>query len=225
MASALSAAEQAQLQRLRLAAAQRQFVLSRGCLRYLLSRYTSFPPASLSFVYGPRGKPALGPDQPDQGLAFNLSHSGPWLLIGVSVAPEIREIGVDIEVLRAVKHLPGLCRRYLTPTEAETVLAQGTPQADHQFLRYWTGKEACLKALGLGIANSMQTMELTLKSDGPASDPAPIAVATDSLQRPGQLYQWQPNGNCLAAIAVQSTPPWAALTFRLKQTTPVALAP
>lgn len=207
-----------------MAAAQRQFALSRGCLRDLLSRYIDQSPTSLTFTYGPRGKPALNPGQSDQALAFNLSHSGQWLLVGVSIAPEIRAIGVDIEVLRSVKHLPGLCRRYLTTTEAETVLALGSPQADHRFLRYWTGKEACLKSLGLGIADSMQTLELSLPPEEPAWTPAQIAVATDLPERSGQLYQWQPEANYLAAIAVQSIAPCEIPVFRLRKTTPAALA-
>lgn len=220
----LSIAEKEQLQRFRLANAQRQFALSRGCLRYLLSRYVDQSPADLTFTYGPRGKPALSPGQPGQALAFNLSHSGEWLLIGVSLAPEIGAIGVDIEVLRSVKQLPGLCQRCLTTAEAKTVLALDSPQADHQFLRYWTGKEACLKALGLGITDAMQQLELGLTSDRPTATPAPVTIATDLPEHPGQLYQWQPDASCLAAIAVQSISPDDALTFRLNQTTPTELA-
>ncbi|MGB6016264.1 MAG: hypothetical protein WBG32_16145, partial [Nodosilinea sp.] len=90
--NALSADEQAQLQRRRLPAAQRSFVLSRGCLRHLLSRYAAQAPSGLRFTYGPRGKPELGPSGSSPtpacpALIFNLSHSGAWLLVGVSVTP------------------------------------------------------------------------------------------------------------------------------------------
>lgn len=226
----LSADEQAQLQRRRLPAAQRSFVLSRGCLRHLLSHYTGQSPSTLRFTYGPRGKPELSsishsPAPARRALTFNLSHSGAWLLVGVSVAPEVRAIGVDLEELRSLNQLSGLCRRCLTPAEAKTVLALNHPQADQQFLRYWTGKEACLKALGLGIADSMQTLELTLASAEPALTLAPTVIATDWPdwpQHPGQLYQWQPEVGYVAAIAVQSDS-HQPLTFKLNQTTPAAL--
>jgi 4'-phosphopantetheinyl transferase len=219
----LSFTEQAQLQRIRLPAAQRQFLMSRGCLRYLLSRYVSQAPAALTFVYGPKGKPelSLDPDQPGSALRFNLSHSGQRLLIAVSFA--VKAIGVDVEALRPVKHLSELCRRHLTATEAERVLALEHPQADHCFLRYWTGKEACLKALGLGIAASMQNLELTLGHDALTSSPNWVAIAAPNLpEHPGQLYQWQPDHEYLAAVAVQSTPLEPGC-FRLHQTTPDAL--
>lgn len=221
--SVLSPAEQAQLQHIRLPAAQHQFVLSRGCLRHLLSRYIRQSPLSLTFAYGPRGKPALCPDRHGATPAFNLSHSGTQLLIGVSIAPQVRAIGVDIEALRSVNHLPGLCRRCLTLAEAQTVLALKPPQADYRFLRYWTGKEAWLKAQGLGIADSMQALELNL---GPQERPSVLSSVMVSdpgrLEPGGTLYQWQPEAGYLAAIAVQSHG-HTALSFHLQQTNPAAL--
>ncbi|PSR19589.1 4'-phosphopantetheinyl transferase [filamentous cyanobacterium CCP3] len=226
--NALSADEQTHLQQRRLPTARRSFILSRGCLRHLLSRYTGQAPNRLRFTYGPRGKPELASSRHAQApagqrLTFNLSHSGARLLIGVSVAPAVRALGVDLEELRCVKQLSGMCRRCLTPAEAETVLALNSPQADHRFLRYWTGKEACLKALGLGIVESMQALELRLTPTEPASAPAAMAVSTSGLQHPGRLYQWQPAADYLAAIAVQSDS-HQPLTFQPRQTTAAAIA-
>jgi 4'-phosphopantetheinyl transferase len=204
----LSPPEQAQLAKIRFPQAQRQFLLSRGCLRHLLSRYTGQAPADLAFVYGSRGKPALNPRGDGAGLAprFNLSHSGQRLLVAISGAERVRAIGVDLEILRPVSLLPGLCRRCLTPAEAETVLALPTPEADHRFLRYWTGKEACLKALGVGITDSLQSLELSLGPEALTAVPVAVAVVAPTLpEYPGQLYQWQPDEQYLAAVAVQST--------------------
>lgn len=217
--------EQAQLQRLGTARAQRQLTLSRGCLRHLLSRYIEMAPGALSFSYGWRGKPALDPASYGKGTVpqFNLSHSGERLLVAVSGAAGVRAIGVDLEVLRPVTHLPGLCRRYLTPREAAQVLAQPPSQVDQQFLRYWTGKEACLKALGLGIADSMQSLELALTDLEltPEVTPAGVTVQGD-LDHPGQLYQWRPEPGYVGAIAVQLAPQLTP-NFRLYQTTPAGL--
>jgi 4'-phosphopantetheinyl transferase len=217
--------EQEQLQHLRLAQAQRQLITSRGCLRHLLSRYIDQPPESLSFSYGPRGKPALDLTShgKHQALQFNLSHSGERLLVAVSGADSVRAIGVDLEVLRPITHLPGLCRRYLTPTEAAQVLSQPNSQVDQQFLRYWTGKEACFKALGLGIADSMQSLELALNYPELTPNPTSVGVmALGDLEHPGQLYQWQPEPGYVGAIAVQLAPQLTP-NFRLYQTTPAAL--
>lgn len=216
--SALSPDEQARLQRLHRPAVWRQYVLSRGCLRHLLSHYTQQSPNALTFTYGPYGKPALGPDRYGAAPVFNLSHSDTRLLIGVSTAPPVKAIGVDIEALRSVHCLPGLCHRCLTPAEAQTVLALPPTQADYRFLCYWTGKEAWLKARGQGIADSMQELELGLGPQERSSAMAAVAI-THPTESHGALYQWQPEANYLAAIALQFDYP-AELRFHLQPTTP-----
>ena len=220
----LSPTEQAQLQRLHRPAVQRQFLASRGCLRHLLSRYTGQAPAALTFVYGAKGKPALSPDASHPGGVprFNLSHSEQRLLVAISTAEEVTAIGVDIEALRPVKCLPGLCRRSLTATEAETVLTLPHPQADHRFLRYWTGKEACLKRQGLGITDSMQALELSLETADLTSVPAPVTVVSQEAKPSEQLYQWSPEPGYVSAIAVQVSCPGPP-GLRLWQTTPAAV--
>ncbi len=220
----LSATERGQLQHIHWPTAQRQFLLSRGCLRHLLSRYTGQAPAALTFVYGPKGKPELSPngDKTSSQPRFNLSHSGQRLLVAISTAEDISAIGVDIETLRPIKRLSGLCRRYLSAAEAKTVLALPSPEADHQFLRYWTGKEACLKSLGMGIADSMQTLELILETPELSSVPALVNVVAQGVDHPGQLYQWQLEPGYVGAIAIQA-PPVDAGCLQLWQTTPGAL--
>jgi 4'-phosphopantetheinyl transferase len=209
----LTPAEQEHLAQRRSPQAQRRFLLSRGCLRSLLGRYTHRSPAELSFTYGPQGKPALAAAP----LPFNLSHSGPYLLVGIGTA-SVKAIGVDIECLRPVRRRAGLCRRCLTPADASTVLALAPPHADHRFLRYWTGKEACLKALGQGLADRLQTLELTL-TPALAPRPMPLGVARLSGEGcPDWLYQWQPTPCTLAAVAIQSTPA-APVACRLRSTT------
>jgi 4'-phosphopantetheinyl transferase len=203
----LSPAEQAQLQRRRLPHIQQQFILSRGCLRYLLGQYTGRSPGSLRFSYGPQGKPALEFAAED-GIApqFNLSHSGQRILIAVSGADWVGAIGIDIEAVRSVRYLPELCRRWFTPAEAQTILALSGYEADCHFLRYWTGKEACLKAMGLGIADSLQRLELTIPARDLGKDLTQIALSAPDLPHcPKQVYQWQPEPGYVAAVAVQAT--------------------
>ena len=223
LSTCLDPTEQDKIQTLARPQARRQFILSRGCRRVLLSHYTGQPPASLRFVYGPHGKPVLDFSAED-GIVprFNLSHSGQRILIGVSGADGVGAIGVDVEKVRSVRYLPELCDRYFTPTEAQSILALRGHEADCHFLRHWTGKEACLKALGLGIADSLKKLELTPPLDL-GSDLTPVALSAPNLpQPPQQLYQWQPEPGYLAAVAVQASAPMEEC-FRLHQTTPQAL--
>ena len=79
----LLAADEAARARAFVFARHRQaFVTARGMLRLILSRYVGEPAAELRFDYGARGKPRL---HEDQGVQFNLSHSGEMALVAVNI--------------------------------------------------------------------------------------------------------------------------------------------
>jgi phosphopantetheinyl transferase len=110
---------------------------SRGVLRALLARYLDADPRELRFELGPHGKPALRGDwakpgidtgagegpRPGDSLRFNLSHSGPLMLVAVSAG---RNVGVDVERPR---------KRYTA-----------------EFLRAWVAREAAGKCRGSGLS-------------------------------------------------------------------------
>ena len=71
-----------------------QFIVSRGALRAILSRYLNISSHILRFDYNPYGKPSLIVTQGGNTLRFNLSHSRGMALIAIT---KNRDIGVDIE--------------------------------------------------------------------------------------------------------------------------------
>lgn len=76
------------------------------------------------------------------GREFNLSHGGKWVILAEDSTP----VGVDIEQI-----LPWhreTARLVFTPQEQTWLKQQAT---DAAFYRLWTGKEAVMKALGLGF--------------------------------------------------------------------------
>ena len=133
----------------------------RFLLRLILGAYLGLPGKDLSFVPGPSGKPGLarkqGEEQGSGGLNFNLSHSGDWL--AVAVARDV-EVGIDIERDRVVKRAGDLARRYFSDPEAEHLAALSEPERSAQFLRLWTVREACTKALGSSLARSLRELKL-----------------------------------------------------------------
>src|SRR3982751_870639 len=54
---------------------RRRFIVGRGFLRDVLSRYLNARPEALTFSYGAYGKPALAGEHQDTSLRFNMSHS------------------------------------------------------------------------------------------------------------------------------------------------------
>jgi 4'-phosphopantetheinyl transferase len=211
--------------RLRLPQVRQNFLLSRGCLRYLLGHYLDRSPRDLVFSWGPYGKPVLSHDDGLPQLQFNLTHSQGRIAIALH---SHQAIGIDLEHLRPVTYLEGLCQRCLTAAEARTILPLAAPQADYRFLRYWTAKEALLKALGVGLSQPMDRLEVDLGTGGWPQQPVPLPV-TISIPtggtRPGEihLYQWCPASDYVAAVAVQGRLPSPLPPITLRQTTPLAL--
>ncbi len=81
-------------------------------------------------------------------LSFNLSHSNGTALIGIAVN---RRIGVDLEYIDEGKNHQKLAARFFGTKEADAVAAAPEKERAAIFFRYWTAKEAYLKALGDGI--------------------------------------------------------------------------
>ncbi|MEM8613210.1 MAG: 4'-phosphopantetheinyl transferase superfamily protein [Cyanobacteria bacterium P01_H01_bin.105] len=181
----LSEDELSRLHRYRFAVDQRKFSVARRSLRQILAGYSQIPPASLIFDYGPYGKPCL---RNHDGLQFNLSHSGEYALCGVAR----QTVGIDIEQLRSMERLDGLIKRCLAPSEQQAISSVSSVQLSSAFLKYWTCKEAYLKATGQGISESLAAIEIDL-------------AAIPRLNLPGHPWQLRvfiPDEGYTAAVVV-----------------------
>lgn len=129
---------------------RQEFVIARALLKIVMAGYCACHPQQVRFAYGSRGKPELdGLPGRSRTIAFNLSHSADLVLIGVSAGTPI---GVDIEEIRRGKiHIEAVASSFLNSNE-EYLVNSGPIEALAQTLfRYWTHKEAYLKALGCGL--------------------------------------------------------------------------
>lgn len=118
-----------------------------------LARYAGIAPPP-AIARRDNGKPWF-PAYPD--LHFNLSHCAGAALCLLSPY----ECGADAEYPRPVK--PRVLERVFTPKEQRLILQSENPSL--LFTRLWTMKEACVKALGTGIAYPMREIEITAKGD------------------------------------------------------------
>jgi 4'-phosphopantetheinyl transferase len=127
------------------------FELSHGLLRFILGAYCGEAGGSLEFVANEFGKPALAkaPDASGAALAFNLSHSHGRALIAVTPSTSV---GVDLEMQSSVRDVLPLARNYFFGEEFAAIHAVPEPERHHAFYRYWTAKEAVIKAQGRGLA-------------------------------------------------------------------------
>ncbi len=128
---------------------RRDYVVARGQLRWLLSYYLPLAPHSIAFTVGEHGKPRLANRRPDQGLVFNLSHTGSHLLIAVG---RDSMLGVDIEAWRDISNLKGMVERCFAPAEQHYWSSLDFCSRTVAFYAFWTRKEAFVKAVGRGIS-------------------------------------------------------------------------
>ena len=175
---------------------RRHFVAGRGALRQLLAQYLDTKPEAFRLSYGAYGKPLLDGEHKDSRLRFNMSHSHEVALFAFA---EDRELGVDVEHIRADFASEDIARRFFSRREVETF--NTLPQHDQvaAFFRCWTRKEAFIKVIGLGLSQPLDQFDVTLVAEQPA---ALLWVSGDDASR-WSLYDLEVGGDYAGALAVE----------------------
>jgi 4'-phosphopantetheinyl transferase len=146
---------------------RRRFIVARGCLRAILSRYLDLTPERVLFDYGAHGKPAIDPAQmPGAPLHFNLTHCGDLALVAVT---RVGHTGIDLEELQADFPVQQVARRFFAPGEVARLGQLAPQQRGTAFFRCWTRKEAFVKANGLGLSLPLDRFEVSLEPGAPAA--------------------------------------------------------
>ncbi len=190
----LSSDEIARARRLHFERDRRRFVAAHVALRDRLSRALHCAPAALQFAQEAFGKPVLvhAPQ-----CAFNMSHSEGIALIAIGFD---LPLGIDVEVVRELTDLPALAQRCCTPAEHAAILRHADRQAQSRaFLHLWTRKEACLKALGMGLSIEPQTFEV-------GTDPIDATVSIPGLAAPLIVQSIDVGAGAVAALARTTQP-------------------
>ena len=123
----------------------RRFVEIRARLRLLLGDAVNAAPNQLRLAKAEHGKPYLV-DYPE--LGFNLSHSADKLAIAFA---HYCDLGIDIEQYKQRQNMAGLVEKCFSDEEKH--YWQQLPETEQMqaFYRFWTRKEAFVKATGRGI--------------------------------------------------------------------------
>jgi len=144
----LSREEAARGQRLLDPLKKKQFIVVRLKLRQLLGKYLQLAPDSIHFNYNDYGKPCLE-KQHNSILRFNLSHSGLWAVIALTVDDEV---GVDIEEKDDALNYQQLADGFFNQFERGELSRFPDKRRRRGFYRLWTRKESILKMSGRGFS-------------------------------------------------------------------------
>ena len=115
--------------------------------------------------YERRGKPVLDPSL-GSDVTFNVSHSHGVALFAVGRG---RRLGIDVEHIRANRDLAKIAQRFFSPNEAAGLDALPAALQRRAFYACWTRKEAFLKATGTGISHPLDSFEVSVDPDEPAT--------------------------------------------------------
>ena len=161
----LSADELQRAQRFIFQQHRERFVAARAALRRILAGYLQTDAATLRFGYASHGKPYISlPDNPNN-LRFNLSHSGGVALLALAVGIEV---GVDIERIQTDFPYLEIAQQFFTAVEYAALCATDQALQCETFFRYWTHKEAFIKATGVGLSLPLQQFAVSLQPDTPS---------------------------------------------------------
>jgi 4'-phosphopantetheinyl transferase len=192
--------ERARWARFRWEPARGLYLAAHALARIVLAAHLGVPPHEVRFSTvcrhcgGPHGKPRLR-DQ-TAAIELSISHSGERVVLAVARSALV---GVDVEHVVPQRVGSSLTRAVLSDPEQE-VLAQ-LPATDRAaaLLRYWTRKEALLKATGDGLAVSPASVTVT----APTEAPELISwTAQPPLDTPVHLDDLNPGIGHVACLAV-----------------------
>lgn len=155
--SRLDGLERSRWERFQSPAARRRFVLCRAALRAVLCGQIDCSNESLAFLAAKHGKPFALVNGVPVSISFNVSHSGNHGLI--AVAPKGR-LGVDVEERAPRRNLENLIEGVFSPKERAELQSLGGCQQLHAFFRFWTVKEALVKAYGKGLSMKVEELEI-----------------------------------------------------------------
>ena len=195
----LSEDEQARAERVHSEQDRERFIVARGVLRVILSRYLDTEPSQLRFRYSPHGKPDLDNTSAEKTLSFNMSHSSGLALYAVT---RDRKVGIDLERIRTNFVYQRIAERFFSPQEKAMLDAlEAEPERRKAFFDCWTRKEAYIKAKGKGLSLPLDQFDVSLTPGEPASL---LEVRGDSLEASRWwMHELFPGPGYAAALAIE----------------------
>ena len=175
----------------------REFTVTRASLRRILAQTIGTDPSCINIAHEQHGRPYLSNYGQADGIQFSVTHSFDQAMIAVTQG---RQIGVDIERVRADIDHEGLSRRFFSPSEYEALQHYSELNRLRAFFAVWTRKEAVVKAHGEGIALGLKQFDVSVDPDLP---PSVLATRWDRTDIPEwSLFNLQSDAPYFASLAV-----------------------
>src|SRR5271163_104467 len=187
-----------------------RYIAARGILRGLLGKYLRCAPQSIEFAYGRHGKPALAGAASRPSICFNLSHSHGLAVVAIG---QEREVGIDVELIRAEFASEAIAKRYFSAKEIDELSRLPAELRTEGFFLCWTRKEAYIKAKGDGLQIPLASFDVSLTPGKPATL---SSVDTSYWSIESFIPSVDSNSKYAAAVVAEGKD-WTARYFEWKQ--------
>ncbi|CAG8607463.1 3652_t:CDS:2, partial [Scutellospora calospora] len=145
-------------------------LIGRLLMRFLFYKLYKTPWNEIKFGRTKENKPILiKPESNDPIINFNISHHGDWVVL---VAAENCKIGIDVMKVeypkrQTVEEFFETLKDQFSEYEWSVITTPLLKEIDqlHQFYRYWCLKESYVKAVGIGLALDLRTIEFHLPEE------------------------------------------------------------
>ncbi len=176
------------------------YTAAHALARFMLSEATGLSTKAWRYAAGEFGKPALADELSKWKLHYNISHTHGLAACAIAA----HDIGIDVERSDRTIDL-GIARDYFAPEEVQILNSAPPSQKNNIFFRFWSLKEAFIKATGEGLSRRLDSFSFSF-------EPLRIAFHPEQNDRqPGddpaewRFWELHPTNNCVAALAVRST--------------------
>jgi len=174
----------------------RHFLAGRGTLREILGGMLNVDPSDLVFSLGEYGKPQIAAPASAQSICFNVAHSDALALFAFAK----HDLGVDLEHVRAMEETEQIASRFFSEREGRCLHELPEEQRLEAFFNCWTRKEAYLKAIGRGLDDGLNRIEVSLAP----GEPPELLSARNKLPA-WRLHALTPAPEFVGALAVQDS--------------------
>jgi 4'-phosphopantetheinyl transferase len=133
------------------------YISCHGLLRSIISKKMKTDPLNVTFTYDIKNKPRILGNP----FYFNISHARGAFAFAIS---KFYYLGIDIEKVDWSIEIMPLINSFYSHKERRFVLSAKTSMHDN-FTLLWTRKEALLKAIGIGIVENLDQIEVSEKKN------------------------------------------------------------
>jgi 4'-phosphopantetheinyl transferase len=132
-------------------------------VRIVLQEVWGIPDEEIRFRRNAYGKPFLVRSSASRHpeIYFNISHAGNWVVVAVDHAP----LGLDVEKMHVRDYDCSVIERFFSRREQLHIAHKPDAGRLLTFYQIWTLKESYSKAIGRGLARSMDSYSLILAGD------------------------------------------------------------